>query len=88
MVITLLKIIKQMQVKKQKMHVLFVPIYPIITYQMKILYIIRSPVGCNIYQGCQENMNTLVGSVPYQHFTNSIENYFSILKSQLQKLKT
>ena len=23
---------------------------------------------------------------PYQHFTNSIENYFSMLKSKLQKL--
>jgi len=27
-----------------------------------------------------------VYSVPYQHFTNSIENYFSMLKSRLQKL--
>ena len=26
------------------------------------------------------------GSVPYQHFTNSIENYFSMMKSRLQKL--
>ena len=25
-------------------------------------------------------------SVPYQHFTNSIENFFSMLKSKLQKL--
>ena len=25
-------------------------------------------------------------AVPYQHFTNSIENYFSMLKSILQKL--
>jgi len=24
--------------------------------------------------------------VPYQHFTNSIENYFSIMKSRLYKL--
>jgi len=30
--------------------------------------------------------NTLLLTVPYQHFTNSIENYFSILKSRLQKL--
>ena len=30
--------------------------------------------------------NTLLYSVPYQHFTNSIENYFSMLKSRLQKL--
>ena len=27
-----------------------------------------------------------VYAVPYQHFTNSIENYFSMLKSRLQKL--
>ena len=25
-------------------------------------------------------------AVPYQHFTNSIENYFSMFKSRLQKL--
>jgi len=25
--------------------------------------------------------------VPYQHFTNAIEHYFSILKSRLQKLE-
>jgi len=30
--------------------------------------------------------NHLLYSVPYQHFTNSIENYFSMLKSRLQKL--
>jgi len=30
--------------------------------------------------------NQLLYSVPYQHFTNSIENYFSMLKSRLQKL--
>ena len=30
--------------------------------------------------------NNLVYAVPYQHFTNSIENYFSMLKSRLQKL--
>ena len=30
--------------------------------------------------------NTLLYSVPYQHFTNSIENYFSMMKSKLQKL--
>ena len=28
----------------------------------------------------------LTYAVPYQHFTNSIENYFSMLKSRLQKL--
>ena len=30
--------------------------------------------------------NKILYSVPYQHFTNSIENYFSMLKSRLQKL--
>jgi len=29
--------------------------------------------------------NTIFYAVPYQHFTNSIENYFSMLKSKLQK---
>ena len=32
-----------------------------------------------------KNINLLY-AVPYQHFTNSIENYFSMLKSRLQKL--
>jgi len=31
--------------------------------------------------------NTLLYCVPYQHFTNSIENYFSMMKSRLQKLE-
>jgi len=30
--------------------------------------------------------NHLLYAVPYQHFTNSIENYFNMLKSRLQKL--
>ena len=30
--------------------------------------------------------NKLIYPVPYQHFTNAIEHYFSILKSRLQKL--
>jgi transposase len=30
--------------------------------------------------------NNILYAVPYQHFTNSIENYFSIMKSRLQKL--
>ena len=29
--------------------------------------------------------NKLLYSIPYQHFTNSIEQYFSILKSKLRK---
>jgi hypothetical protein len=31
--------------------------------------------------------NELIHSVPYQHFTNAIENFFSVLKSKLQKLE-
>jgi hypothetical protein len=30
--------------------------------------------------------NNLLYAVPYQHYTNSIENYFSMMKSRLQKL--
>ena len=30
--------------------------------------------------------NKVLYSVPYQHFTNSIENYFSMFKSRLSKL--
>ena len=30
--------------------------------------------------------NNILYAVPYQHFTNSIENYFSMLKSRLQKI--
>jgi hypothetical protein len=30
--------------------------------------------------------NNILYAVPYQYFTNSIENYFSMLKSRLQKL--
>lgn len=33
------------------------------------------------------NNNKLIYSVPYQHFTNAMEYYFSILKSKLQKLE-
>ena len=32
--------------------------------------------------------NQLLYSVPYQHFTNAIENYFSLLKSKLRKQQT
>lgn len=31
--------------------------------------------------------NNLLYSVPYQHYTNAIENYFSVLKSKLRKRK-
>ena len=29
--------------------------------------------------------NKILYAIPYQHFTNSIENYFSMLKSRLYK---
>ena len=29
--------------------------------------------------------NEILYSVPYQHFTNAIENWFSVLKSKLQR---
>ena len=31
--------------------------------------------------------NNILYAVPYQHFTNSIKNYFSMMKSRLQKLE-
>ena len=31
--------------------------------------------------------NNILYAVPYQHFTNSIENYFCMMKSRLQKLE-
>ena len=31
--------------------------------------------------------NNLLYAVPYQHYTNAIEGYFNVLKSQLQKKK-
>lgn len=31
--------------------------------------------------------NKLLYSIPYQHFTNAIENYFSVLKSRLRKME-
>ena len=31
--------------------------------------------------------NNLLYSIPYQHFTNAIERYFSILKARLQKME-
>ena len=34
----------------------------------------------------QEN-NKLLYSVPYQHYTNAIEQYFSVFKSKLRKKK-
>lgn len=38
------------------------------------------------YDNLQLQSFIICCSVPYQHFTNSIENYFSMLKSRLQKL--
>ena len=38
------------------------------------------------YKKVINKYNHLLYSVPYKHFTNSIENYFTMLKSRLQKL--
>ena len=38
----------------------------------------RTPKAYKVHNTIEKN--------PYQHFTNSIENYFSMLKSRLQKL--
>ena len=40
----------------------------------------------NIHFDCDIYFEMESYAVPYQHFTNSIENYFSMLKSRLQKL--
>ena len=32
-----------------------------------------------------QQQNELLYSVPYQHYTNAIENFFSVLKSYIQK---
>tara|TARA_B110000046_G_scaffold156654_1_gene167549 strand:- start:289 stop:603 length:315 start_codon:yes stop_codon:yes gene_type:complete len=32
-----------------------------------------------------QQRNELLYSVPYQHYTNAIENFFSVLKSHIQK---
>ena len=45
----------------------------------------KKPVAYKIKELVNKN-NKILYSVPYQHFTNSIENYFSMLKSRLQKL--
>ena len=56
---------------------------------MLVLRILFSFQGIDRNQKVKEVINKdnfLLYSVPYQHFTNSIENYFSMLKSRLQKL--
>jgi hypothetical protein len=40
---------------------------------------------CGVKNLINQN-NKVLYSVPYQHFTNSIENYFSMFKSRLSKL--
>ena len=34
------------------------------------IYYKYPPVGCSIYEGCQANMNTLVGSIPNDPYWN------------------
>jgi len=43
--------------------------------------------GGEIIRDLVNKDNKILYAVPYQHFTNAIEHYFSILKSKLQKLE-
>ena len=40
---------------------------------------------CKIFKCSTRSLMRILYAVPYQHFTNSIENYFSMLKSRLYK---
>ena len=42
---------------------------------------------CKIFKcsRCSLMRNEILYRVPYQHFTNAIENWFSVMKSKLQK---
>jgi len=47
---------------------------------------IRNHPSYDVDDACKMGKANNIPAVPYQHFTNSIENYFSMLKSRLQKL--
>ena len=50
---------------------------------------VEGVIEWDLYEKIKElvnKYNNILYAVPYQHFTNSIENYFSMLKSRLQKL--
>jgi hypothetical protein len=57
-----------------------------ITNEFKNKIIILDNASSHRNPKVKEIINHLLYAVHYQHFTNSIENYFSILKSRLQKL--
>jgi len=60
-----------------------------VTTKYKGKLIILDNASCHRNEGVKKVIlenNHLLYSVPYQHFTNAIENYFSVFKSKLQKL--
>ena len=55
-------------------------------YKNKIIILDNAPAHKNNrIREFVERHNKLLYSVPYQHFSNAIENYFSMLKARLQK---
>ena len=58
------------------------------TYKNKLIILDNASSHRNeIIKDLVNKDNKLLYSIPYQHFTNAIEHYFSILKSKLQKLE-
>jgi hypothetical protein len=56
-------------------------------YKNKLIVLDNASAHKNdIIRGVIQKHNAFLYSVPYQHFTNAIENYFSMLKSKLQKM--
>jgi transposase-like protein len=55
-------------------------------YRKPIAYKVKKEYRNEKIKALVNKHNNILYAVPYQHFTNSIENYFSMLKSQLQKL--
>lgn len=55
---------------------------------MKIKLIIMNNASSHKHQSIKDLINKeneILYSVPYQHFTNAIKNWFSVMKSKLQK---
>ena len=56
-------------------------------YNNKVIILDNASAHKNdIIRNLVNKHNKLIYSVPYQHFSNSIENYFSMLKSKLHKM--
>lgn len=56
-------------------------------YKNKVIILDNASAHKNdIIRNLVNKHNKLIYSVPYQHFSNSIENYFSMLKSKLHKM--